>query len=100
MSIEAAVAIGCVLTFVVTLIVTAIVTFVMAYICVERKFKSITQHSSGEQPKSIANPIVYDTVGPINQTSNKEDLELQPNPAYGTSHKVIMDINPAYESCK
>ena len=71
----------------------------MAYICVERKFKSITQHSSGEQPNSIANAIVYDTVGPINQTSNKGDLELQPNPAYGTNHKVIMDINPAYASC-
>ena len=28
------------------------------------------------------------------------DLELQPNPAYGTSHKVTMDTNPAYESCK
>ena len=32
--------------------------------------------------------------------SGKNDLELQPNPAYGTSNKVIMDINPAYASCK
>ena len=72
----------------------------MAYICVERKFKSVTQHPSSEQPKSIANAIVYDTVGPPNQTSNKGGLEMQSNPAYGTSHKVIMDMNPAYESCK
>ena len=100
LSTGAAAAIGCVVTFVVTLTVTAIITFVVVYICVEKKFKSFTQHTSGEQPKSIANAIVYDTVGPINQTSSKRDLELQPNPAYGTSHKVIMDTNPAYESCK
>ena len=100
LSTGAAAAIGCVVTFVVTLIATAIITFVMAYICVEKKLKSITQHTSSEQPKSIANAIVYDTVGLPNQTSSKGDLELQPNPAYGTSHKMIMDINPAYESCK
>ena len=37
---------------------------------------------------------------PPDQTVTKDDLELQPNPAYGTSHTVIMDTNPAYESCK
>ena len=94
LSTGAAVTIGCV----VTLIVTAIITFVMSYICVEKKFRSVTQHPSSEQPKSIAN--AYDTVGPPNQTSNTGGLEMQPNPAYGTSHKVIMGVNPAYESCK
>ena len=28
----------------------------------------------------------------------KDNLELQPNPAYGTSNNVVMDTNPAYES--
>ena len=32
--------------------------------------------------------------------SDEVGLELQPNPTYGTSHKVIMDTNPVYESCK
>ena len=37
---------------------------------------------------------------PPDQTVTKTDMELQPNPAYGTSHKVIIDTNPAYESYK
>ena len=44
--------------------------------------------------------MLYEQVGPSNQTITKNDLELQPNPAYGTNHKIIMDTNPAYESCK
>ena len=39
-------------------------------------------------------------MGPSSHTSNKANVQLQPNPAYGTSDKVIMDTNPAYESCK
>lgn len=31
----------------------------------------------------------------------KDDLELEPNPAYGTGRKVVKDTTiPAYESCK
>ena len=29
-----------------------------------------------------------------------EDMKLQPNPAYGTSDKVVMDNNPAYQLMK
>ena len=43
---------------------------------------------------------VYDQVISSSHTVTKDDMELQPNPAYGTSDKVIMDTNPAYESCK
>ena len=42
--------------------------------------------------------VLYEQVCLPSQTKN--NLELQLNPAYGTSHKVIMDTNPAYESCK
>ena len=43
---------------------------------------------------------LYEQVSSTIQAVTKNDLELQPNPAYGTSHKVIMDTIPAYESCK
>ena len=44
--------------------------------------------------------LLYDTVDHPNLKSKEADLELQQNPAYGTSHKMIMDTNPVYESCK
>ena len=75
-----------------------------------RKLKKVSAEilelglKSGEARASPASPLptalLYEQVGPTNQTITKNDLELQPNPAYGTSHKVIMDTNPAYESCK
>ena len=47
--------------------------------------------------QSCTNPtVIYDTVQP--PSHNTEDIKLQQNPAYGTSDKVIMDNNPAYES--
>jgi len=88
---------ACVVIFIVTLIVTAIITFVVTYTCVKKKLTGITQHTSGRQP---ANTIAYDTIVSPSQTSDKGGLEMQPNPAYGTSHKVVMDANPAYESYK
>ena len=93
-----AVAISCVVTFVVTSTVSAIITFFVTYTCVKRKFNDITQDTSGKQPVSTANTIVYDTVDL--SSSNKGALEVQPNPAYGTSHKLVMDANPAYDSYK
>ena len=44
--------------------------------------------------------VLYEQIIPPDQTITKNDMELQPNPAYGTSHKVTMDTNPAYESYK
>ena len=65
--------------------------------------------------KTIANNTTHNPNDPIPQekmlfeevclpshTVIKNDLELQPNPTYGTSHefKVAMDTNSAYENYK
>ena len=44
--------------------------------------------------------VLYEEMGLPSNTFTKDDFELQQNPSYGTSHKVTMDTNPAYESCK
>ena len=96
LSSEAAVAITFVLTFIFTLIVTAVITFTVTYICVKCKFKKLLQDLKDNQQNKAA---FYESVGPSSQTITK-DMALQPNPAYGTSQKVVMDTNPAYESSK
>ena len=40
---------------------------------------------------------VYETVN--TPAITKSDVKLQANPAYGTSGGVVMDGNPAYQSC-
>ena len=87
------------MTFIVSVTVTAIITFIVAYICVKRTLeKAYSAHNLNKQsPKDQA---VYEQVKLPSHIVTKNDLELQPNPAYGTSHEVIMDTNPAYESCK
>ena len=95
LSTEVAVAITFVITFILTLIIATVITAIITYICVKRKFERIIQDlKNKEQSKTV----LYEQVGPSNQTITKDNLELQPNPAYGTSHKLIMDTNPAYES--
>ena len=105
----AVVTVACAITFIVTLIVTAIITFVVTYIFVKKTLTSIPQdtnhatgkrnHTTGKYPLTATNTIIYDEpVGPLNR--KKDNLELQPNPAYGTSHEVTMSTNPAYKSCK
>ena len=84
------------LTFIITLTVTAIVTFVMTYYCIKKKFETEFKQNS-QPPQETA---LYEPVSLSNKTITKDDIELQPNPAYGTSDKVIMDTNPAYESYK
>ena len=86
-------------TFILTLTVTAIITFIVTYcVCVKRTLdKAYYAHNLKQSPQE---KIIYEEVCPPNTTVTNNDLELQPNPAYGTSHKVIMDTNPAYESCK
>ena len=83
------------LTFIITLTVTAIVTFIVTYCCVKKKF-GIELKPNNQQPQETG---LCELVDPSNKTSTKEDFELQPNPAYGTSDKVIVYTNPAYESC-
>ena len=86
-------------TFILTLTVTAIITFIVTYVCVKRTLeKAYNAHNLNKQ--SPQEKIIYEEVCPPSSTVTKNYLELQPNPAYGTSHKVIMDTNPAYESCK
>ena len=65
-------------TFIVSVTATTIITFIIAYVCVKRKLLSVD----------------------LSNLSQQDDLELQPNPAYGTSHKVTMDATAAYESIK
>ena len=93
LSTEAAVAI----TFILTLIIATVITFIVTYICVKRKFEKIVQDSKDKQQNKT---VLYEQIIPPDQTATKNDLELQPNPAYGTSLTVTMDTNPAYESCK
>ena len=82
-------------TFIITLTATAIVTFIVTYICVKRKFESAFNHNN----QSPQEKVIYEQVIPTSQAISKNDVKLQPNPAYGTSHKVIMDTNPTYETC-
>ena len=41
---------------------------------------------------------LYETLSPPSHAA--EDMKLQPNPAYSTSDKVVMDNNPAYQLLK
>ena len=94
--------VACAVTFTLTLTVTAIITFIVTYYaCVKKTFKKADTHDHNKQ--SPQDKIVYEEVRPPIASSHavtKNDLELQPNPAYGTSHNITMDTNPAYESYK
>ena len=68
----------------------------MTYYCIKKKF-GIELKPNNQPPQPTA---LYEQVDPSNKTITKDDFELQPNPAYATSDKVIMDTNPAYESYK
>ena len=85
MSTGVAVVITFVITFILTLIIATVIISIITYICVKRKFVRIIQNLKDKEQ---------------NNQAIKNDLKLQVNPAYGTSHKVIMDTNPAYKSCK
>ena len=82
-------------TFTVSVTATAIIAFIVAYVCVKRKFLSVDLSNQSPQEK-----VLYEQVRPSTHSITKDDLELQPNPAYGISHKVTMDVTAAYESIK
>ena len=88
-------AIACVVTFIVTLIATAIISSVVTYMIVKRKYSKMLQ---GKHSITSTDKVLYEPVSSPSRTAN--DMELQKNPAYGPSGKVIMDNNPAYESYK
>ena len=89
-------------TFIVSVTTTAIITFIVAYVCVKRRFvKTIAKNTTHNPNDPIPQEkVLYEEVCLPSHTVTKNDLELQPNPAYGTSHEVVTDTNPAYESCK
>ena len=88
----AVVAIVCVMMILIVMII-----FVVSCIFVKRKFYSTPRDNTDKQ----VNAVIYEEPLCISSdTSNKADVKLQPNSAYGTSHSVVMDINPAYESRK
>ena len=90
-----AIVVTCIVTFVVSVTIASIITFIATYLCVKRKFENVKYQSPDTQQK-----VLYEEVSSRSHTITKNDLEMQSNPAYGTSSKVIMDVNPAYESCK
>ena len=83
-------------TFILTLTATAITTFIIAYLCIKKSFEKAQKANN----PSLQENVVYEQVGLPRHTVTKDDLELQPNPAYGTSHRMIVDNNPVYDSCK
>ena len=86
-------------TFIVSVTATAIITFIVAYVCVKRTFEKANNTHNPNEPMP-QEKVLYEQVCIPSKTVTKNDLELQPNPAYGTSYTVIGDINPAYEICK
>ena len=86
-------------TFILTLTATAIITFIVTYFCVKKTFEKANNVQKANNPIP-QEKMLYEQVDLPSHTVTKNDLKLQPNPAYGTSHRMIMDSNPAYESCK
>ena len=93
LSTEGAVLITFGITFILTLIITAVITFIVTYICVKRKFKKILQDMKDKQKSETA---LYEQIVQPSNTVTKDELELQPNPAYGSSHKVTIYSNSTY----
>ena len=86
-----------VMTFIVSVTVTAIITFIVTYcICVMRRFETATQNPKHVHHSQQEN-MLYEEMELPGSTIIKE---LQPSSAYGTSHKVKMVTNPAYEGCE
>ena len=81
-------------TFIVSVTATAIITFIVAYVCVKRTFEKANNTHNPNDPMP-QEKVLYEQVIP---SSHKNDVQLQTNPAYATSHK--MANNPVYESCK
>ena len=90
-------AVASIVTLIVSVTATAVITFIITYLCVQRKFEYLYNHP---RHQSTQQKVLYEEVESSSSTITRNNLELQPNPAYQTSHKVIMDTNPAYESCK
>ena len=86
-----------IVTFILTLTATAIITFIVTYRCVKKMFEKANNPHGSINP-SPQEKVLYEQVIPSSHSITKNDVELQPNPAYATGHK--MADNPVYESCK
>ena len=86
-----------IVTFIITLTATAIITFIVTYRCVKKTFEK-ENNCHGSINPSPPEKVLYEQVIPSSNTITKNDVKLQTNPSYATSHKV--DVNPVYESCK
>ena len=75
-----------------TAAVTAIVAVAVTYMVMKRRNESTPQTSSDK--------ALYEQVHSPSPSITKNDPQCQKNPAYDVGGKVIMDTNPAYESCK
>ena len=87
-------------TFIVSVTATAIITFIVAYVCVKRTLEKTIANNTTHNDPIPQEKVLYEEVCLPSHTVTKNDLELQPNPAYGTSNEVVMDANPTHESCK
>ena len=91
-------AVVAIIIFAVTFIITVtITTIIVTYICCVKKKRKGTFNLNNQSPQQR----IYEEVGPPNQTVNN-DVELQLNPAYGTSTSYIVNMNhtnPTYELC-
>ena len=83
-------------TFILTLTATAIITFVVTYLCVKKPSEK-NKNPSNKLPQE---KVIYEQVGLPRHTVTEDDVELQPNPTYGTGHRMIVDSNPTCESYK
>ena len=103
MSTHSTVAVGVItfaVTFILTIAITAIITFIVTYFCVKRKFeKAYDNNDNYLKKQSTQDQTLYEQVSLASHTVTKNDIELQPNPAYGTGPKMIMDKYPTYENC-
>ena len=86
-------------TFILTLTATVIITFIVTYLCIKKIFEKANNGQKAINPMP-QEKVIYEQVGLPSHTVSKDDLELQSNPAYGTSHRMIADNNPVYDSCK
>ena len=64
----------------------------------EKTMANYTTHNPNDP--ILQEKMLYEEVCLSSHTVTKNDLELKPNLAYATSHKVVVDTNPAYQSCK
>ena len=96
LSTGAVAAVTCIVTLIISVTVSTVITFVVTYVCVKRKFESKNEHTH----QSTEEEVFYEQVSSPTSIITKNNLELQPNPAYGVSYKVNMDSNPAFQNCK